>query len=284
MEGQYRTASAMALPQLRLERLIQASSGPFRRTHCLDQPSLVYLPSPGSDPALGCFGDPHSHRDFLPFGIAVLVPAHVPLHVVSPGCAEREMVIARFGGTTGAGPDPAAFAACADVRAPAVIDLMRRLTTEMARPAVARETMLAGLGLLILAELARHFEQLRDGAEGRRGMLAAWQIRRIEARLAEPNRPMPDIDELAGLCGIGRRHLMRAYKATTGTTVMDRVERGLFDRACAMLVEERRPVKAVAAALGYRSQGSFTTAFRRRVGETPSGWRMRRISERTLQR
>jgi AraC family transcriptional regulator len=283
MDGGYRTTAALSLAQLQLERVTQEGSGPFERAHELEQPSLVYVPPGRELVALGCFGAPRSHRSFTPFGAAVVVPAHVPLHVRSPGFAEREMIVirfdeARFGDLTGISAASAAseLAACADVRAAAVIDLLERLSTELSRTATARETIVAGLGLLVMGELARHFERVRDGAFGRRGMLADWQIRRIEARLDEEDRPLPGIDELASACGIGRRHLMRAYKASTGTTVMDRVERTLFQRATRMLAEDRRPVKAIAGALGYESQGSFATAFRRRFGETPSGWRARR--------
>jgi AraC family transcriptional regulator len=283
MDRGYRITAELSLAHMQLERLVQDGSGPFERVHRLDRPSLVYLNATGGGNALGCFGEPLSHRSFSPFGSAVVVPAHMALHVRSPGFAVREMTIVRFEESpfedlTGvdASANEVELAACADVRATGVIAALERLSAEFARPAIAHETIVAGLGMLVLGELARHFEASRNRASGRGGTLAAWQVRRIEERLVAQDSPPPDIEELAALCGIGRRHLMRAYKATTGTTVMARVQQTLFDRAVHMLDAENRSVKVVAGALGYDSQGSFATAFRRRFGQTPSDWRAQR--------
>lgn len=287
MGGSWHIAAEMALADLRLERIVQEGSGPFERTHRVDRPSLVYLPATGGAPALGCFGEARSHRAFTPFGTAVVVPAHTLLRVRSPGFAARDMLILRFEeaafqALTGldASASETELSACADVRAAPVLAPLERLAVEMARPATARETIVAGLGLVALGELARHFEASRHRACARRGVLADWQMHRIEARLCEERLPPPPIEELARLCGIGRRHLMRAYKATTGETVMARAERLLFDRALRLLEADERPMKAIAGALGYESPGSFSTAFRRRFGQTPRDWRARRRAER----
>ncbi|MGF7147046.1 AraC family transcriptional regulator [Sphingomonas zeicaulis] len=281
MDGAYRVTVELSLAQLRLEQLHQEGSGPFERCHRVDAPSLVYLPGSPDRAAFGCFGEPRSHRSFAPFGQAVVVPAHVPLHVRSGGFGPREMIVmrfdeGRFGALTGIGaaPDAGDLAACVDVRAAGVAAAMDRLAVEMARPGIARETIVAGLGLVVLGELARHFETVRSAARGR-GMLAEWQVRRIEARLADGDRPPPDVGELAALCGIGRRHLMRAWKATTGGTVMERVEQAMFARARDLLAADRLPVKSIAGACGFMGQGAFATAFRRRFGMTPSAWRAR---------
>ena len=69
---------------------------------------------------------------------------------------------------------------------------------------------------------------------------------------------------------------MRGWKAATGGTVMARVEQARFARAQRMLAEDRLPIKAVADACGFASQGAFGTAFRRRFATTPRDWRIRR--------
>jgi AraC family transcriptional regulator len=282
MDGQYRTIAAISLAELRLERLVQDGSGPFRRAHLLEAPSLVHLPPVAG--ALGCFGEPHSHRSFAPIGETVVVPAHMPLHIRSPGFGPREMLVLRFDerqfhDLTGisAQSSAAELSACVDIRANAVARAIERLWIELAYPGHAQDVIVAGLGLQILGELARHFQGLRHAGR-ERGTLAEWQMRRIEARLAREDRPPPDIDELARLCGIGRRQLMRAWKATTGGTVMEHVERTRFARAAGLLETGQLPIKAIAAELGFAGQGSFATAFRRRFGDTPAAWRARRRS------
>ncbi|WP_157215493.1 helix-turn-helix transcriptional regulator [Flavisphingomonas formosensis] len=282
MEGEFWTAAELQLANFRLEVLSQHSSGPFQRTHEIDEPSLIYMPPPFTSPARGCLGEGGTYS---PFGTAIVVPARTPLHVISPGFPNREFIIARFDEDrfrelTRIGPESSGeeLAACVDIRAPAVLDLLERLSIELPRPSIARDTVIAGLGLMLLGELARYFATVRGGEGLHVGNLAPWQMRRIDERLADRTRPPPDVGELAELCGVGRRHLMRAFKATTGRTVMDHVERSLFTRAAWMLAETAMPLKAIAAELGYDHQGSFATAFRRRFGETPSHYRTRRMN------
>lgn len=270
----------------RLEVLAQPDTGPFTKTHCVDYPAVTYIPTArGNEPSRGCFGKPESHRSFMPFGAAVLVPANVPIHVMSGGFSERKMLICRF--------DPQLFeeltgisaettgeelAACIDVRDPAVLATLERLSIEVARPSTARDTLVMGLGMVLLADLTRHFEGVRARTQHRAGTLAPWQLKRIDQRLADETRPVPSVSELASLCGIGRRHLMRAFKTSRGTTVMEHVERTLFARAARILGETSIPVKSLAIALGYERQGSFSAAFRRRFGETPRDFRARATS------
>ena len=280
MEGEYRTVGEVALSHLRFERIVQEGSGPFERAHRLAQPSLVYLRMGPSDPALGCLGAPTSHRSFTPFGTASLVPAHMALYVRSPGFNAREMYVLRFDelrfdDLTGLGStsSPSELSACFNITAGGVLEAMERLAREFANPGFAHETIVAGLGQQILGELARHFEGLRKRGERRHGMLAPWQIARIEERLKAADQLPPDVDELAQICGIGRRHLMRAYKSTTGNTVMRRVEQTVFQRAMKLLANGDLSVKFVAGTLGFDCQSSFSTAFRRRFGQSPSEWR-----------
>lgn len=289
MEGQYRTIGELALAQLRLERVFQDGSGPFERAHQVDAPSLVYLRTAAAAPALGCLGTPTSHRSFAPFGTAVLVPAGVPLHVRSPGFSEREMIVlrfdpARFGALTGidAASPVRELEACVDVRAGAVLAPLERLARECARPGIGTDAIVTGLGMVVLGELARHFASLRGRGDRRQGGLAAWQVARIERRLADAGAPIPDIDELSAICGIGRRHLMRAYKASSGTTVMARVERVRLDRAMQLLNGGDMPIKTIAGLCGFASQAGFATAFRRCTGRTPSDWRSWRRAVRTV--
>ncbi|MDX3882862.1 helix-turn-helix transcriptional regulator [Edaphosphingomonas haloaromaticamans] len=272
-----------AVGDFRLDVLSQPDTGPFTRTHLVDYPSIAYLPTgQGEDPVRGCFGEPRSHRSFVPFGAAVLVPANLAVHVQSTGYAERRLLICRFDpdifeSLTGLGANASGdeLAACIDVRDAAVLATLERLSIAVSRPSTAREMLVRGLGMVLLAELTRHFELVRERGFHRAGTLAPWQLKRIDQRLADESKPVPSVSELASLCGIGRRHLMRAFKATRGSTVMEHVERTLFARAARMLGETTIPVKSLAVSLGYERQGSFSAAFRRRFGETPRDYRAR---------
>jgi AraC family transcriptional regulator len=78
------------------------------------------------------------------------------------------------------------------------------------------------------------------------------------------------------MCRVSPRHLERIFKATTGSTLGSRIEQVLFIRALEWLQAMELPVKSIASHLGYRSTGSFSTAFRRRFGESPSSYRRRK--------
>ncbi|WP_375198159.1 helix-turn-helix domain-containing protein, partial [Sphingobium sp.] len=97
----------------------------------------------------------------------------------------------------------------------------------------------------------------------------------IADRLADEALPSPGVPELAALCGLGRRHFMRAFKVRTGLTVMEWVERAMFDRATRLLEQEGVSIKQVSALLGYSHPGSFASAFARRFGLSPREWRSR---------
>jgi AraC-like DNA-binding protein len=43
-----------------------------------------------------------------------------------------------------------------------------------------------------------------------------------------------------------------------------------------MLADGRQTVAAVAARVGYESEAAFSRAFKKLVGDSPSGWRRRR--------
>ena len=98
--------------------------------------------------------------------------------------------------------------------------------------------------------------------------------KRIADRLSDETKAPPGVAELASICGLSRRHLMRAFKAKTGMTVMEWVEHGTFDRALRLLGGQDS-IKSIAAQLGYACPGSFATAFARKFGVPPRQWRSR---------
>ncbi|MDT0575865.1 helix-turn-helix transcriptional regulator [Croceicoccus sp. F390] len=288
-QAKYHTMGCRQAGAFQFEHIRQDGRGPFEQTHRLDRPSVVYLRNGSNHPALGCLGQPTSHRSFTPFGVAALIPANLTLHVRSPEFQYREMIIMRFDeaqlGTMSPANGNAPFdelVACIDLHGADLIQALDRLARELVAPRHASDTILQGLGLLITGELARCLAELRHARLGRRGMLAPWQIARIEDHLtglidtSGATAADCSVDELARLCGIGRRHLMRAYKATTGITVMEQVTRRRFDAAVRMLEHSDAPLKTIAWQLGFSSQGNFSTAFRRRFGQSPGQWRAQR--------
>lgn len=283
MEGALRTDAVIDLPRLRVERITQKASGPFHRAHAaIDRPSLIYIPPPFREAALGCFGVPASHRSLMSFGAAIFVPAHVPIHIQSPGFADRTMLVLRFDDLTTTGPAAGPTCAnqevlfrCFDVRGRRILETVERISQEVQSYAAGRDVILSGLALVLTGEMIRYLDEASLNSVNQRGALADWQMRRIAARLANETLPPPCIDDLATICGLGRRHFMRAFKAKTGLTAMEWVEHATFERATILLESGTMPVKAISAALGYSHPGCFTAAFARRFGLSPRKWRSR---------
>ncbi len=88
-------------------------------------------------------------------------------------------------------------------------------------------------------------------------------------------RPIPSLKELAALIDISPRHLRRAFKESTGLSIGEQIGNNRLQAASTLLCETQSPIKEIAWRLGFSDQYSFTVAFKRRTGETPSTFRRR---------
>ena len=78
--------------------------------------------------------------------------------------------------------------------------------------------------------------------------------------------------EIAGAAALSPYHFSRSFKATIGTTPV----RYVWARRVELtkrLLRTAMPLIDVAAAAGFSSQSSFTTAFKQATGATPAAWR-----------
>ncbi len=85
-----------------------------------------------------------------------------------------------------------------------------------------------------------------------------------------------DVPALARLAHVSEAHFIRTFKPTFGETPHRYLQRRRIERAADLLRETDRSVTDVCLTVGFRSLGSFSTAFRELTGESPSGYRERR--------
>ena len=90
----------------------------------------------------------------------------------------------------------------------------------------------------------------------------------IDLRYAEPL----DLDALAREAGYSKFHFARAFAAAYGETPRAYLTRRRLERAKTLLRSANLTVTEVCFAVGFESLGSFSSLFRRVVGETPSGY------------
>lgn len=96
----------------------------------------------------------------------------------------------------------------------------------------------------------------------------------VEAILADPGAPHT-LDSLAEVAHLSPFHFHRIYRALTGESVVETVQRVRLARAAHRLTVADDPVGDVAANVGYESPQAFSRAFRGFAGVSPSVFQMR---------
>lgn len=149
---------------------------------------------------------------------------------------------------------------------------LSRVAQELLNPSFASELLIQGLMTTVLVDLARC---LRLG-EGERigGGLAPWQLRRIRERVENMGPDNLSLRELANLCGISVRHLMRGFKQSEGLTLHNYIEDARIQRAKTLLANTDLPLKTIAWQVGFLHASSFSAAFRRSMSVSPSAFRV----------
>jgi len=169
--------------------------------------------------------------------------------------------------------DESKLAATLDITGARLRNLLFRVTEEVRHPGFAAAQMADLLGRELAIEIGRFCLEIDEGPSV--GGLASWRLRLIDERLAADPRA-PTLRELADLCNASVRQLTRGFRVSRGCSIGDYVERRRMETAKRMLVDGES-VKTIAFSMGFSSPSSFTYAFRRAVGNSPSGFRQRQL-------
>lgn len=94
-------------------------------------------------------------------------------------------------------------------------------------------------------------------------------VAHLRERFAQPQSPLPDLDELAAIAHLSPFHFHRIYRALTGETVGHTVARLRLSMALRQLAQGRSVTEAAMAA-GYDSPQALARAFRARLDVTPA--------------
>jgi AraC family transcriptional regulator len=149
--------------------------------------------------------------------------------------------------------------------------LLFRLTEEVRHPGYAATPMLDLLTGELAIEIARFCIEVNERPIA--GGLAGWRLRLIDERLSDAPTA-PSLGELAHLCNLSVRQLTRGFRISRGCSLGDYIEHRRMESAKRLLVAGDN-VKTIAFTMGFSSASSFTFAFRRAVGISPSQFRQR---------
>ncbi|MDV3253751.1 AraC family transcriptional regulator [Devosia sp. BK] len=139
---------------------------------------------------------------------------------------------------------------------------------ELAREdAILNQPALSVLGLQLLAQLC----QSRGIAQQGRVRLVEQARRAIMEKSGEP----PSLETVARDLGVSYSTLRRLFREHTGVSLKRYQTDVRIRRACELLRNSDRSIKAISGYLGYSSPFHFSAQFRKSTGVAPSEWRSR---------
>ncbi|TVR03620.1 MAG: response regulator [Spirochaetaceae bacterium] len=123
----------------------------------------------------------------------------------------------------------------------------------------------------------------RDGATGNTGSssngaereTAHGPVAQVEQYIRAHFGDELSLEQAARMVRLSPFYFSKVFKQHSGTNFVDYVNRIRIDRACELLREGQFSIKEIAARVGYTDANYFARMFKRRMGETPSGYRRR---------
>lgn len=134
---------------------------------------------------------------------------------------------------------------------------------------------LESLAAVLAAHVARHYADRAAAGGAAAGGLAPHKLQRVGEFIAQHLDESLPVEELARVAHLSPFHFARTFKQSTGQSphlyiLMQRIE-----RARLLLAGTEAPLAEVAADVGFRTQGHFTSVFHRYAGCTPRAFRLR---------
>src|SRR5207249_3008805 len=126
------------------------------------------------------------------------------------------------------------------------------------------------LSSVLAHELVRRPESAENYS---RGGLASWQQRRVAEFIDEHLAEDVPLAKLAGIARLSVFHFARAFKQSFGMPPHRYHVARRIARAKSLLGEPARSVTEIAFGLGFHELSSFTAAFRKQAGVSPSQYR-----------
>jgi AraC family transcriptional regulator len=133
---------------------------------------------------------------------------------------------------------------------------------------------LEALGIVLAHELALLNAAAAPRIDGAvRGGLAAWQQRAVTRYIAEHLAEQISLATLARLVCLSPYHFCRSFRQSFGTPPHRYHGNRRIERAKTLLLESASSVTDIGLTVGFRETSSFTAAFRKATGQTPTAYR-----------
>jgi AraC family transcriptional regulator len=154
----------------------------------------------------------------------------------------------------------------------ALWDTTLKLTTLIESAEINNRPYMEALGVVLMHELARVSPGTLHAQVPVRGGLAAWQQRAVTAHIEEHLAEQISVATLAQLARLSLYYFCRAFKQSFGIPPHRYHTRRRIERAKALLAEPAPSVTDIGLTVGFNETSSFTAAFRKATGFTPTGY------------
>ena len=139
-------------------------------------------------------------------------------------------------------------------------------------PAFEDEPYFEALGVLLAHEIVHAHSALSTSQPPARGGLAPWQQRIVTGYIEEHLTEAIPLTTLASLVRLSPYYFCRAFKQSLGVPPHRYHINRRIERAKHMLLEREQSVTHIGLALGFGETSSFSAAFRKATGTTPTGY------------
>jgi AraC family transcriptional regulator len=129
------------------------------------------------------------------------------------------------------------------------------------------------LGVVLMHELLRLNNGTVAAEPSLRGGLAGWQRKRVAQYMQEHLSEGITLARLAGMAGLSQFHFVRSFKQSFGLPPHRYLSSLRMEKATSLLANPAASVTQIAFNLGFSETSSFTSAFRKHTGLTPTAYR-----------
>ena len=148
-----------------------------------------------------------------------------------------------------------------------------KLKAQSENPGVGQRQYAEALGIVMAHELLRLDNGTAPKRQHIRGGLAGWQEKKVAQHIEEHLADDISLAALADVARLSLYHFVRAFKQSFGLPPHRYMSSLRIEQAKSLLANPGVSVTQIGVNLGFRETSSFTSAFRKHTGLTPTAYR-----------